>query len=329
MRPRVHSGIAIAVLLGVAVVVGASGGRAAGSATPPEPAEVRLSALVTDPLLAEISGIAESRRRAGVLWVENDSGNPADLYAIDTGGHRLATVHVDGARNIDWEDLAAFELDGKPYVLVGDIGDNGGRQHDLELYVLAEPDLAAATVEHPLELTRKPAWIIEARWPDGARDCEALAVDVQRREVLLMSKRRVPPELFRLRLDPPRRNEGVRIAEQVGFAYSLPQASPEEQVAAKGIARIRHQVTAIDLSPDGRRLAVLTYDGAFLYDRSAGADWAEVLRGTPQRIALPPIPQAEALAFSRDAGTLWISSEKLPAPLLQVELPAPANAPRH
>ncbi len=319
MRLRSLSRSVVAGL--VATALGIGPGRAADPPVPaPAPANVRLAALITDPQLSEISGIAESRRRPGVLWVENDSGNPADLHAIDDSGHRIATVHVDGARNIDWEDLAAFELDGRPYVLIGDVGDNGGRQHDLELYVVAEPDLARATPEQPLELTVKPAWTLEARWPDGARDCEAVAVDAQRREVLLMSKRRLPPELFRLRLDPPRRNEGVRSAEQIGFAYSLPQSTPEEQATAKGLARIRHQVTSIDLSPDGRRLAVLTYDGAYVYDRPAGADWADVLRKTPQRIALPPIAQAESLAFSRDAASLWISSEKLPAPLLKVDL---------
>lgn len=328
MSVRSFPGLVAAVL--AMAGLGANAGRAADPPVPAQaPANVRLAALITDPLLSEISGIAESRRRSGVLWVENDSGNPADIYAIDETGHRLATVHVDGTRNIDWEDLAAFELDGKPYLLVGDIGDNGGRQHDIELYVVAEPDLARATPEQPLDLTVKPAWTIEARWPDGARDCESVAVDVQRREVLLMSKRRVPPELFRLRLDPPKRAEITRTAEQIGFAYSLPQSAPDEQKAAKGIARIRHQVTAIDLSPDGRRLAVLTYAGAYLYDRGAATDWAEALRRAPRVIVLPPIPQAEALSFSRDGRSLWISSEKLPAPLLQVDLRDPPATPAH
>ena len=40
--------------------------------------------------------------------------------------------------------------------------------------------------------TLRPAWSIAFRWPDGPRDCEAMAVDAANSEVLLISKKRVP-----------------------------------------------------------------------------------------------------------------------------------------
>src|SRR3546814_1566799 len=66
----------------------------------------------------------------------------------------------------------------------------------LQLHVIEEPASLDEVAQHaPLE----PAWSIAFRWPDGARDCEAVAVDARRGEVLLISKKRTPPELFALR----------------------------------------------------------------------------------------------------------------------------------
>jgi hypothetical protein len=36
-------------------------------------------------------------------------------------------------------------------------------------------------------------WTLRFRWPDGTSDCEAMSVDPATREILLTSKRRVPP----------------------------------------------------------------------------------------------------------------------------------------
>src|SRR5690606_28831944 len=75
-----------------ALALAALPGAAAAADEAPE-----LVALIRDPALREISGIAESRRHAGVLWVHNDSGYPAELHAIDRRGRRLATIGIEGA----------------------------------------------------------------------------------------------------------------------------------------------------------------------------------------------------------------------------------------
>src|SRR5262245_9114395 len=74
--------------------------------------------------LSEASGIAVSNRRDDVLWVHNDSGNPHELFAVDVRGGSLGRVQIDDARLGDWEDMASFRLDGRPYLVVGDVGDN-------------------------------------------------------------------------------------------------------------------------------------------------------------------------------------------------------------
>ncbi|MEO5566484.1 MAG: hypothetical protein ABIR05_07490, partial [Luteimonas sp.] len=119
------------------VLVAAVAALAAGcSAAPPF---AQISGLMLDAQLDEISGLAASHRHADTLWMLNDGGNAAQVYAVGSRGGKLATLRIVGVDNTDWEDIAAFELDGQHYLLVADTGDNGGLRKTLQLHVIAEP----------------------------------------------------------------------------------------------------------------------------------------------------------------------------------------------
>jgi hypothetical protein len=269
----------------------------------------QVSGLLTDERLHEVSGLAASRRHDGTLWAHNDGGNGAFLYAISPRGGLRGRLAVDGADNTDWEDMAAFRLDGRDYLLVADVGDNGGLRHTLQLHVIEEP------AELRSDMRATPAWSIAFRWPDGARDCEAVAVDVAAGRVLLLSKKREPPELFAV---PLRASDGgIQVAEPIATLVdvAMPNGSPGNGTTDA----VRGQVTAADLSPDGRALAVLTYDEALVYEREAGEDWSAALARSPRRQPLPLLPQAEALAWRRDGSRLHATGEFRPAPLFLVD----------
>jgi hypothetical protein len=268
----------------------------------------RLSGLVTHAELREISGLAASRAHPGVLWAINDSGNPSRLYALSRRGRVLASHPVQGVRNIDWEDAASFSLDGRHYLLVADTGDNGGRRRNVALHVFEEP---AALDGRPL----RPAWSLRMRWPDGPRDCEAVAVDAQAGRILLISKKRSPPELFSLPLAPTPDGENWPEPRRIGRLAGVPQASADLQRTDPQLARHFAQVTAADLSPDGRTLAVLTYGSVLFYRRQAEQDWGEAVASAPQAHDVPLIPQAEALAWATGGAGLYATGEFTPAPL--------------
>ena len=276
-----------------------------GCALSPQPF-AQLSGLLMDPRLDEVSGLAASHRHEDVLWAINDGGNGAQLHAVGTRGQHHATVEVDGAVNTDWEDLAAFEADGKRYLLVADTGDNGGLRHTLQLHAIPEPALDNGG-------RVRPAWSVAFRWPDGPRDCEAVAIDAAGGRVLLVSKRRDPAELFAVPLRPG--THAVQVAERIGTLAGVPRASEAEQRDDPEGARLRGQVTAADISPDGRTLAVLTYDAVLLYDRGT-ADWGEAVGGTPTVHDLTLLPQAEAIAWTPEGHGLYATGEFRPAPLL-------------
>ncbi|WP_374381226.1 hypothetical protein [Thermomonas sp.] len=266
----------------------------------------RLSGLVTSKQLDEISGLAASRAHPGTLWAINDSGNPARLYAISARGRLLARFDVRGAKNIDWEDLASFDLGGRHYLLVADTGDNGGLRRDIALHVFEEPPTLANG-------TLRPAWTIRARWPDGPRDVEAVAVDARAGKVLLVSKKRKPPELFVLPLADPGRE--VQEPRRIGRLAGVPEADPGLQRNEPKLARLSPLVTAADLSPDGRTLAVLTYGSVLFYRREPGQDWREAVAANPEAHDVPLIPQAEALAWTTGGAGLYATGEFNPAPI--------------
>lgn len=294
ISPLLRIPLVAALLLGIA------------ACTPPSLPFARLAGLVTSRQLGEISGLAASHAHDGVLWAINDGGNPARLYAISRRGRLLARYEVEGASNQDWEDLSSFELGGRRYLLLADTGDNAGRRRGFSLHVFEEP---AKLANGKL----KPAWTIRARWPDGPRDCEAVAVDAAAGQVLLVSKKRVPPELFSLPLANPR--GAVVEARRIGRLAGVPQVGEELQRKDPRLAALFSQVTAADVAPDRRSLAVLTYGSVLFYRRGEGEDWAEATAHSPETHDIPPIPQAEALAWSAGGGGLYATGEFSPAPI--------------
>lgn len=267
--------------------------------------------LVTEAVIDEISGLAASRHHPGHFWAHNDSGNTAALHLVDETGKWVASVDTPGADNVDWEDMAGFRRDGRNYLLVADTGDNGGIRRTLSLHVFEEP----ADLDQPATL----AWTQVFRWPDGPRDCEAVAVDAARGEVLLISKKRVPAELFRVPLGP---SDEVQVAELVGTLQGIEQPDASDLRRSPIYGRYRAQITAADLSPNGRVLAVLNYRSIHFVVREAGGDWQPALTGKLPHLALPWMPQAEAIAFSTDGRSLTVASEQLPSPVIRFRVEA-------
>lgn len=274
--------------------------------------EPRLAGLLLAGELDEASGLAASQTHRNVLWLIEDGGNPAQLHAINKRGTRLASFAIEGVANTDWEDLAAFELDGKRYLLIADTGDNGGLRRTLLLHAILEPKQLKDGG------TLRPAWSIAFRWPDGARDCEAVAVDAMRRQILLISKKRQPPELFVLPLPLRPGTNGMQIARRMGTLAGVPQASAEERRTDPRGARTRRQVTAATLAPDARTLAVLTYQNLLLYPRHGAETWARALARPPRVLDLPWLHQPEAVSWTPNGRGLYATGEFSPAPLLYV-----------
>ena len=236
-------------------------------------------ARITAPEIDECSGLERSRRHPGVFWVHNDSGDEARIFAIDARANLICEVQVEGARNVDWEDIAS---DTSGQLFIGDFGNNRNRRRDLVVYVVNEPDPRTA-VDGKLSIPvkrRLPFRYAEQRsFPDSTQlnfDCEAMYW--RDGGIFLLTKHRSDLRTALYRLDPE---------------------DPREQVLGRlGDAEVQSPVTAAALSPDGSLLAVLSYQYILLFDRTSVAG-AHDLAG-PMRRVLIEGRQCEALCFDGD-----------------------------
>jgi hypothetical protein len=191
---------------------------ATGCSSPDAPTEqpatlhFEVAGRLENPKIVEASGLARSQREPGVLWTINDSGKPY-LYAIDHEGRHLGRVDLNKSDNRDWEDLASFQLDGDPYLLVADIGDNDARYKKRTIYVAKEPRTD--------ENKTKVDWEIDFEYPNGPRDAEAVAVDIENERILVLSKRDIPPAMYELPLHPD--DDKKVTATWLGTIDSLPR----------------------------------------------------------------------------------------------------------
>ena len=271
--------------------------------SPPKDAG-RLSA----PPRNEASGLAMSRRGPDLLWTHDDSGGEAALYAVGDDGRSRGKLQIGGGvKNDDWEDLAAVELDGRAWLVIGDIGDNDAKRRNLLLHFVPEPEpreLSAAR-----QLAERPVATLRLTYEDGPRDAESLAIDAAERAIYVLSKRDDIPRLYRGALPAAPLASGEVRLRFVGRVPHVPKPTAS-QLSLKGhLGKQRARPCAMDFATDGSAAVVLTYGDLLLFPRQANEPWAETLARAPIVLAPHGLPQAEAVCFSPDGATIFVASE--------------------
>lgn len=263
--------------------------------------------------LDELSGLVVSLADPAVIWAHNDSGDAPRLFRMSLTGKDLGHVRIEGAAAEDWEDIAAFAWQGRPALLVGDIGDNRATRDHVTLYAVSDPGAHG----DPVLL-----WTLAVRYPDGPRDAEALAVDPVDHDILLISKREHPQQIYRIAVPamaPPRGT--VVTAERLGALTTLPRSSYADFMTSPLYTQLDGP-TALDIAHSGRFAVITTYKDAFLYRRAPGQSWIEAFAAAPQVVKLPALEQAEAGGISADDRALFVSGEGEHPPLARVALPS-------
>lgn len=292
-----------------------------GSQSRAQSSDFRQVGEVDHPPVDEMSGIVQGRLNDNVWWVHNDSGDEPRLFAIDSTGavrvhsflrRRYAVgaetdtsdeptwpgVRLAPASHIDFEDIAIDDST----LYVADIGNNLNARRNLGIYVVPEPDVLSARI--------RPLKYISIAYPDQTSfpadppyfDAESLFVIDGRLHIL--TKRRTREReltsgttLYRLDTEHPHQTNTLT---RVDAHASIPAP------------------TAAALSPDGDRLAVLSYEAVWIFPRPA--DDTHWLSTEPRRIALSTdrLKQAEAIAWD-DAQTLRITNEQRDVFVLPLE----------
>ena len=221
--------------------------------------------------IRESSGIVASRQFEGVYWTLNDSGNPSTLYATKRNGTLIKEIEIRGTRNIDWEALA---IDDKGHLWIGDIGNNSRMRIDLNVTVVKEPDPYTETEAHVI--AKYPY-----KYPERNVDAEGLFIADG--IPYIVTKEQSSAILFRF---PTMTAGSKQILERVGEF--------EE-------ARL---VTGAGISPDGKKLAVCTYNALWVYHNDAG-DISQMIQSKPW--VLQHNFQGEAICF--EGYNLYLTNE--------------------
>lgn len=214
--------------------------------------ELTPCAKITCSQINEASGIVKSRRWDNVYWVHNDSGDKARIFAINREGDAIIPsfakewyegISIPDAVNVDWEDIAC---DNAGNLYIADTGNNENMRTDLCIYVIREPfpQETAATSVLKKYFFRYPD---QKSFPPEKKnfDCEALFWAQDNLYILTKHRSDKNAKLYRIEMKLGEENPAVLIGE----------------------FNIGGRVTGADCSPDGKKLAVLSYKSVWIFEK--------------------------------------------------------------
>jgi hypothetical protein len=247
--------------------------------------------VVDEKQLQEVSGIVSSRRYPGVLWMHND-GSSKRLFAVSTNGQVLSTFQVQ-AQTTDLEDIAmGSAMTGDSEIYLADIGDNDRRRPTVQILRFAEPALSfGPRPKKPVPI--RPVGIVTLRYPDQAQDAEALLIDPQTGELVIVAK---SAKKARIYSTPAVQATSESFTRTLKFIGELPYG----------------EISAGDISPDGSRILLRREDAAWIWTRHPGETIVTAFSRLPHPAAVigPPEEQnGESIAFDSNGRSYLTFSE--------------------
>lgn len=318
-KRAIFSGVVCSIVLADLFIFGLS-----AQDSPEAPGVSKRELRISDPRIDESSGLAKSRIDNNRWWTHNDSGDKPRLFGIDIAGESqpnpegtnpavsVFAIEIEHAKAVDWEDMTAGEIDGKNVLWIGDIGDNGARRPQVQIYLVDEP---SGKIRDGDKIAVRRSWAIE--YEDGPRDCEAMAFDSEGRAVYLLAKGRLPwAGMYRVTLEEMEVGkpfeDGTARAKVDDESDADKESVPSRVIRAKRIASLPiAMATGMDIRRDGLQIAICTYFDCWVFNRAADERWEEALGRLPTRYELPRFKQIEAIAYAGD-GSLWVTSEGEP-----------------
>ncbi|MDH3690415.1 MAG: hypothetical protein OEU36_13135 [Gammaproteobacteria bacterium] len=256
---------------------------------------------------SEVSGIAVSRSYDDRLYFVNDGPGDPYFYVSDWNAGNIQAVRLRDfdASNSDVEDISVGPCNAdRACLFIADIGDNHHTRQSAQILVVAE-------LGHFGQSTRTDT-VIRFSYPDGPHNAEAMAVHangdiyVVTKEGSFSGNVSFPARVYTLK----------RMQWESGNAQDLHIMEFVTELDLPGLA-LPYSVgfapvaTAMDISSDGSRFLVLTYELAFEFAvdlaNTTSAFGPELIRGEHYApIHVKVLPQQEAIAYlSGDKGFLY------------------------
>ena len=248
--------------------------------------------------ISEASGLVASRIHEDLFWTHNDAGDGARLFALDSSGAHEGTVDFSDEDAKDWEDIAAgVGADGKPWLYIGDIGDNDLNRDEIRVWRTAEP---ADPKDDDIELDK-----LDLSYPDGPHDAETLLFDPRDNTLYVVTK-----------------SDGDQAEVYATDAHAEDDQELEHVASINLVARELADDAALtggDISAAGDWILLRTQGQIFAWARAASSTLAETLELEPCLAPTPIQDNGESLAM--DGDSYFTVGEGTGAPVWQASPP--------
>jgi hypothetical protein len=225
------------------------------------------------------------------IWSHGDSGNPNELYLIDSTGKLKRTVQVRDATNIDWEELAA---DSKGNLYIGDFGNNNNSRRDLLIYKVANfralrTDIVVAKAIH---FSYEDQKAFPPPLSNYVYDAEAMLVFEDSIFIVTKDYHAVP-------------YQGISRIYRIPNIVGTHIATFVAQVKTDPLEKNYGGITGMAMSADGKRVVLISHYKVFLAEGFTGRSfWTVPWKST----VVNPIGSKEAVAFV-DSCQLYLTED--------------------
>lgn len=256
----------------------------------------------------ESSGLVASLCQDGVLWTHNDSGDGPFIYAIDKSAKVLGIWRVDGAQAEDWEDMSTRrDESGKCVLYAGDIGNTDKQKRDTHrIYRFSEPSVQAsgASPSKQNAAATSPSQNLEFRYPEGNQDAETMIVEPVTGNIYILTKSRSKPSIiYKL---PSGFESGKVLDAQRVSEFTVP-------TIPNGF------ITGGAISSDGRSVLICDYAAGYEIRLPDGTtEFDEIWKQKVLAFPLGQREQGEAISYSADGNSVFATSERKGAKLIEV-----------
>lgn len=251
-----------------------------------EPVE---AAVLADAALIEVSGIVPSPTTPGLLWLHNDSGDAARLFAARTDGARLGRIFLPDVAARDFEDIGAGPCPDRhgPCLWVADIGNNRHNRADLAVYLIDEP-----AVDPAIPFADRFSGPVQ-RYPfhypmAAAPDAEAMLVAPDGSTFYILEK--IDWDRARVWMHP-----GPLVPDVDTELVAL-HDFPNPGVNRPG----GRMITGASMHPGGQRILVRVYSGVYEYRFDAGGGLDRLDLAAVSQVVLGPASEAQGEAVTYD-----------------------------
>ncbi|TMM59414.1 hypothetical protein FEE95_08295 [Maribacter algarum] len=223
-------------------------------------------------------------------WFIEDNGNSDDIYKTDFKGNIIHQLDVKKEKNNDWEDLSK-DKDGNLYI--GDFGNNQNDRKNLVIYKAPNPEIEKGK--------KIPAKKIRFSYPEqqefpprrGELFYDAEAFFHSNGYLYIFTKNRANPftgETFVYRVPDKKGTYEAELVDKIPLCTDWNIC----------------QVTSADISPDGKKIVLLSYGKLWIITNFS---MDELAKGDIKEIDLGIRTQLESVCFS-DNQNLLLSDEQ-------------------